>query len=584
MARLSVRTKLILFVLVPTVLINVLFARYGFIYAREALINLWTKGADVQMQLVAAEIDTRLAEVRASIRSMVMAESCPQGMVVRAFEAVRLLNLPGVLFLDIERAEDQQPRTMSDTCAWNPDPKASPTEKITHGLIHRDISFCTTVHPLYDRLEVAAVVRGGGVELTRYVVYLRFSSLIESVTNLGVWEQGKALLLTADGTCLASTDPEDKCGECIIGAGSDPLERTILEEMKQKDALTLFGEGRPPSLIMGFQKVPSTNFYVAFLAKGCNVCKPMLTFKYYYALSGLLALAGILTIVIVSTRSVARAIKSVVESAEKVEHGDYTVKLKVDRGDEIGKLQKSFNKMVDGLRRTQFIQETFGRYVDKTVADELLNSGAQLEFGGQEKTVTILKSDLRGFTNLTRNMTPTQVVTLLNIYLSNMISVIEAYKGIIVDFYGDGILVFFDGPTTEIQSRAQAAVRCAVAMQKALSHIAPSNGMENFPKLIMGVGIHTDKVIVGNIGSEKRAKYGIVGVGVNFADRLQSLAVNGGILLSASTYCMVADTVSLARTIKARLDGFEGFQDVYEVASIYADSTPSSGQAVLSIK
>ncbi|MGB9617524.1 MAG: adenylate/guanylate cyclase domain-containing protein [Desulfomonilaceae bacterium] len=580
MTRLSLQTKLFLFVFAPTVLINVLFAGYGFLHARETLINLWTQGAEVQMQLVAAEIDTRLGEIRSSIKSMVAAESCPDGMLVRAFEAVRLLNSPGVLFLDIVPAKGDEAHAPSDVYGRERDLMAPSIQNTSNAPLHKDLTFRTRVYPSYDRLEVEAVAIGGSVELTRYVVYIKFSSLIKSISNLGMWEQGKALLMTADGMCLASTDPKDKCGEYVIGgAGSDPLELMILEQMKQRDAATLFGEGRPPSLIMGFQKVPSTNFYVAFMAKGCNVCKPMLRFRFYYVLAGLLGLAGILAIVVVSTRSVVRVIKSVVENAEKVEKGDYTVKLKVDRGDEIGKLQRSFNKMVDGLRRTQFIQETFGRYMDRTVAEELLNFDAQLEFGGQEKTVTILKTDLRGFTNLTSKMTPTQVVTLVNLYLSTMISVIEAHRGIIVDFYGDGILVFFDGPTTDIRGRARAAVRCAVAMQKALSHITLSNRVENSPKLIMGIGIHTDKVIVGNIGSERRAKYGIVGVGVNFVDRLQSLAVNGGILLSRNTYNLVADIVSSVRTIRTPLNGFEGIQTIFEVVDV-ADAPASSDQAV----
>jgi len=565
MTRLSLQSKLLVFLLFPVVLINGAFAYYGFVFARDTLIELWTRGANVQMQLVSDDMSQRLQQVFSAIDAMVRAELVPDGNVTRAFEVFNLLRLRGVKFVDIE----SQGWHFYDEPGYILHPELSVPSfgDLREGAVKVDpvIDFQIHADPEYDYVEIRAVVRSPKVSSTRYVVNMSFGSFVERISELGLWHGGKAVLITSSGRCLASMRPDDECHNRYIGTDEDSLEKKVLAAMKQTTTVTMFGEGRPPEMVMGCQKVAFTDWYICFMAPGCDVCKAMLEFRHQYVIVGLAALGVILTIVIMSTRSVTRAIRSVVQTAERIEEGDYDVEVDVDRGDEIGRLQLSFNKMAEGLRKTQLIQETFGRYIDRRVAEELLNSGGGLNLQGQERTVTILKSDLRGFTRITSNMEPSQVVRMLNRYLSRMIAVIEQYKGIIVDFYGDGILVFFDGSGEEIRERAGDAVRCAVRMQRELLELGRLNTNEGLPELVMGIGIHTGHVIVGNIGSETRAKYGVVGAEVNLSDRLQALASQGGILLSHSAYLLVADNVIVTRQIEASLKGIDGIQEVYEI-------------------
>jgi class 3 adenylate cyclase len=137
-----------------------------------------------------------------------------------------------------------------------------------------------------------------------------------------------------------------------------------------------------------------------------------------------------------------------------------------------------------------------------------------------------------------------------------------------VDFYGDSVLVFFNGLDTRLSERASEAVRCAVEMQRQLSVVSQENQQEGLPSLQMGVGIHTGEVIVGNIGSESRVKYGIVGSAVNETDRIQSTAGGGAIMISEQTYSLVADSVDVGPKCQACLKGLDGVRDLYEVRAV----------------
>ncbi len=181
--------------------------------------------------------------------------------------------------------------------------------------------------------------------------------------------------------------------------------------------------------------------------------------------------------------------------------------------------------------RNRFIQATFGRYLSDEVVGALLSSPEGLLLGGEQRKVTILMSDLRGFTALSEDLRPEQVVRLLNSYLGAMADVIFAQRGMIDEFVGDAILAIFGAPLARSDD-ARRAVACAVSMQLALGELNRRNETQGLPRLEMGLALHTGQVVVGNIGSERRAKYGVVGPPVNATSRIESFAVGGQILIS----------------------------------------------------
>lgn len=184
--------------------------------------------------------------------------------------------------------------------------------------------------------------------------------------------------------------------------------------------------------------------------------------------------------------------------------------------------------------QSRFIQQTFGRYMSDQIVDQLLKSPDALDFRGRKTTVTVMMSDLRGFTTFSDNLPPETIVKLLNNYLSEMTTIIDKYKGTIDAFIGDGILTIFGVPF-ERPDDAERAVACALEMQLAMPRINEWNRRNGLPELEMGIGINTGEVVAGNIGSRKRAKYGIVGSNVNLANRVESYTVGGQILVTEGT-------------------------------------------------
>ncbi len=184
--------------------------------------------------------------------------------------------------------------------------------------------------------------------------------------------------------------------------------------------------------------------------------------------------------------------------------------------------------------RNAFIRSAFGRYLSDEIAEELLERPTGLKLGGAERVVTVLMTDLRGFSSLVEELTPEQVITVLNHYLGVMTEVILSHGGTIDEFIGDAILVIFGAPVHH-EDHAARAVACAIDMQLAMARVNEKNAELGLPELEMGVGVHTGSVVVGNIGSRQRAKYGVVGTTVNAASRIETHTSGGQILVSAET-------------------------------------------------
>ena len=209
------------------------------------------------------------------------------------------------------------------------------------------------------------------------------------------------------------------------------------------------------------------------------------------------------------------------------------------RVDFMGDFSTAFNKMTQQLkdsyqeleRRNEFIRKVFGRYTSDEVVEALLDAPDGLKLGGEKREVTILMSDLRGFTALAERLEATDVVSLLNHYLSAMVEVIQAHGGTIDEIIGDAILVLFGAPVA-MENDAQRAVLCALGMQKAMGGVNEKNLQKGWPAVEMGIALHTGEVVVGNIGSVKRSKYGVVGRTINTTARIESFTVGGQIIVS----------------------------------------------------
>ena len=213
------------------------------------------------------------------------------------------------------------------------------------------------------------------------------------------------------------------------------------------------------------------------------------------------------------------------------------------------------------------IRKIFGRYLSDRIVANLLESPEGLKLGGEKRKITIMTSDLRGFTAISERLLPEEVIKLLNIYLHHMADTIADYQGTIDEFQGDGILVLFGAPTAR-KDDAVRAIACACAMQLKMAAVNQEMKQMNLPQLTMGIGINTGEVVVGNIGSEKRSKYGVVGTPVNIAYRIESYTIGGQILISEQTLAEVKSIAVVEESKKVLSKGIQKPITIYQVNGI----------------
>ncbi|HEY8247448.1 MAG TPA: PAS domain-containing protein, partial [Hyphomicrobium sp.] len=214
--------------------------------------------------------------------------------------------------------------------------------------------------------------------------------------------------------------------------------------------------------------------------------------------------------------------------------------------------------------RNHFIRETFGRYLTDDVVATVLETPTGLQVCGEKRKVTMMMTDLRGFTSLSERLPPDRVVAILNRYLAAMVTIIKRYQGTIDEFIGDAIFVLFGAPTWR-EDDAQRAVACAVAMQLAMEEVNEENRKDDLPEVEMGIGLHTGQVVLGNIGSPERMKYGVVGRHVNLTSRIQSFTTGGQILITDATRRDAGPGLKLGKQTAIKAKGIEHPVTVCEV-------------------
>lgn len=280
-----------------------------------------------------------------------------------------------------------------------------------------------------------------------------------------------------------------------------------------------------------------------------------------------LGVLAALALGIVAARRLTRPIAALTAGVARVAAGDLSRPLPVSSADEVGRLTEAFNRMLEGLRQRDFIRDTFGRYVSPEVAQTLLASSEALKLGGDKREVTILLSDLRGYTRFAELGEPGRVMEVLNRYLGRMTDIIVAHRGTINEFIGDAIFAIFGAPLAS-PDHAEQACACALAMQGAMEDLNRDHEAQGLPPFAMGIGLNTGEAVVGNIGSERRAKYAAVGSAVNTAGRVEGATVGGQILISAATYERVQGIAEVGEATPVTVKGLAEPLVLYELRGL----------------
>ncbi len=218
-------------------------------------------------------------------------------------------------------------------------------------------------------------------------------------------------------------------------------------------------------------------------------------------------------------------------------------------------------------REKKIIRGTFQRYVSSQVVDVILDDPSKIKLGGERKRLTVFFSDIRGFTSMSENMQPEEVVSILNEYLTEMIDIIFKYSGTLDKFIGDAVMAVWGAPVAQ-ENHAELAVRAAWAMSEKVTEMRERWEKEGKKQIGVGMGINTGDVVVGNMGSDQYADYTVIGDNVNLAARLEENAKGGQLIISESTYEEVKAFVEVKKLEPLKVKGKEKPLEVYEVTGI----------------
>ena len=223
--------------------------------------------------------------------------------------------------------------------------------------------------------------------------------------------------------------------------------------------------------------------------------------------------------------------------------------------------------LISDLTEIIRVHSAFSRYTSKEIAEYVLETPDGEKQGGKLKEVTILMSDLRGFTALSTKLSAEELIAVLNNYFEKMVAIIESYEGTVIEFLGDGMFVIFGAPKDNPR-HAYNAVACAVEMENAMKKVNEWNKLAGFPQLEMGIGINSGKVVVGNIGSNQKMKYGCMGESVNLAGRIETFTTGGQIYISQYTRAMIDEELVIVTEQSILPKGAKDHIKIFEIEGV----------------
>jgi len=279
---------------------------------------------------------------------------------------------------------------------------------------------------------------------------------------------------------------------------------------------------------------------------------------------------GILFVAILAaitvSRRISRPILMLAEEAQRIRAFELDGEL------ELNSPIKEIQIMQEGMTRMKASLRSFARFAPQELVREVVARGKEAILGGQKRDVTLLFCDLRGFTQFSEKTEPEEVVSRLNVHFDTMVNIITSHRGFVCDFLGDGLFAVFGAPTLD-RDHANHAVVCSVEMQLARNRLNDQCMEVGLAPMEMGIGLNTGLCVVGNMGSDMRIKYGVVGHAVNLASRIESFAVGGQVLVSEATRNAVSASFRFAGPFTVWPKGVEGAVTLWEVRGVQGKSS-----------
>jgi class 3 adenylate cyclase len=281
----------------------------------------------------------------------------------------------------------------------------------------------------------------------------------------------------------------------------------------------------------------------------------------------LLGLLGALMI----ARRIAQPLTDLSAAMGRLREGDFDVQatsLK-QSNDEVGDLARAFDSMTAGLKERERLRGTLGRYVSDPVAKRILSEESDLHLRGEVRHVAVLFLDVRGFTTMSERLTPSEVVALLNEYFDVVVDRVTANGGSVNKFIGDAAMCIWGAPSA-VPEPEKAAVACALQIQEAGARLSADRIRRGLTSVAFGIGINAGEAVAGNLGAARRLEYTVIGDAVNLAQRLESQARPGEVLISAAVHEKVEGWVLAVPREPVKLKGKSQPVPLWEVKAVKA--------------
>lgn len=280
------------------------------------------------------------------------------------------------------------------------------------------------------------------------------------------------------------------------------------------------------------------------------------------------------------SKTISVPVKKLTEASDQIESGNYILSLESKTRDEIGLLTRRFVKMGKGLDEREKLKDTFGRFINKEIAEKAMKG--ELALGGETKNVTIFFSDIRSFTAISEKLEPYEVVEFLNDYMTRMVECVSNTHGVVDKFIGDAIMGVWGAPVSQgnVSLDALNCVRAALMMRHSLMEFNKGRGGDKKPIIKIGCGINTGPVVAGQIGSSSRMEYTVIGDAVNFASRTEALnkPLGTDILITENTYKLVKEHVIVEEMPSVTVKGKEKPVKIFAVVNMpRATDIPGAG-------
>ena len=568
----SLRQRLLIFLLLPVALLLVGLGGVGFYYARQNLLQSWRDSALFSLERAAHAVDMRLAQPEDAVELInSLAGQAPTS--AEEWEA-QLAKLPGVDRVRMELVNLPPPAALG--------PEGSPLSRRGQGMgagmgqgmgaggwqgmgpmrFHQ-VEMAKVTSPRLDTASgretvtmVFDLVDTDKKPVARLEIVIRFAHLMEDLKALNWWQSDNVYLVDRTGRVLAHGAEAVPLGGSL-GSGGDAFRLDVLSALLARNKGTVMSGGHPAEEVAGFYRLSRAPWTLVLFTRGDAVLSPVTGFLRAFALAGLVCIGLVLLIIFTVTGRVAGSVRQVCQAAVQVAQGNYQRVPMPKSRDEFFRLARHFNTMVAGLKEKDYIRDTFGRYVDPAVARRLMARPEATSLGGEKRQVAIMMTDVRGFTALCEQLSPEETIAVINRYLSRIIEVIQRHQGIIVDFLGDAVLAFFDSLDEGVGVAVQRAVCCALELQEATAEFNREAAEQGRTQLETGIGLNAGEVVVGNIGSAARTKYGIVGGPVNLTQRIQAQAEAGEIVISQAVCDRLPSEVSVGRGFWVKPKGLD---------------------------